>query len=322
MPDFVLAADIGGTNIRVARVSDTGRISHRFEAPTPAKGGSAVVDAVLDLLRKIPQSDARAVGVDVPGLAYSNGDVWAPNIRGWKRMPLRSRLREQLRLPVMVESDRNAFVVGEAWKGVARRCRDVIFVAVGTGIGAGILVDGQILRGHGELAGCIGWMAVRDEFLPHYAKMGCLESHAAGLGIAAAASRRLKRRVAAHDVTVLAVQGDKRAQEVLRQAGCYLGLALANLVSTLNPEMIVLGGGVAEAGELMFNAARQTMRRWAQPIAVKETRLVCSHLGDAASLLGVAKLAFDAVQAPSGSKSVRGCATNHTGVTPFRLMDR
>lgn len=293
MPDFVLAADIGGTNIRVARVSATGHISHRFDAATPAEGGAAVVDALLALLNKIPHKGARALGVDVPGLAYRNGDVWAPNIPRWKRMPLGKRLSEQLGIPVIVESDRNAFVVGEAWKGVARGCRDVVFVAVGTGIGAGILVDGHLVRGHGELAGCLGWMAVCDEFLPHYAHMGCLESHAAGIGIAAEASRRLKRKVAARDVALLASQGDECAQKVLHQAGCYLGLALANLVSTLNPEIIVLGGGVAEAGEPMLTAARQTMVRWAQPIAVKQTRLLCSSLGGAASLLGVAKLAFD-----------------------------
>jgi glucokinase len=293
MPDFVLAVDIGASNIRAAKVSDTGRISHHFEAATPRKGGTAVVDAVLELLKKIPRKDVRALGVDVPGLAYSNGDCWAPNIQGWKRMCLGKRLREQLQLPAIVESDRNAFVVGEAWKGAARGCRDVIFVAIGTGIGAGILVNGHLLRGHNELAGCVGWMAVRDEFLPHYAKMGCLESHAAGVGIGLAASRRLERKMAAQDVTLLAVQGDKCAREILEEAGYYLGLCLANLVSILNPEIIVLGGGVAAAGELVLCSARKAMMRWAQPIAVRQTRLVCSSLGGAASLLGVAKLAFD-----------------------------
>jgi glucokinase len=293
MPDFVLAADIGGTNIRVARVSRNGQISHRFEAPTPVGGGIAVLHVLLTLLDKIPLNGVRALGVDVPGLAYRNGDVWAPNIKGWKRMPLGKKLRERLGIPVVVESDRNAFVVGEAWKGGARNCRDVVFVAVGTGIGAGILMDGRLVRGHGELAGCVGWMAVCNEFLPQYARMGCLESRAAGIGIAAEASRRFRRKLTARDVALLATQGDKRAQKILHEAGCYLGLALANIVSMLNPEVIVLGGGVVEAGEFMLTAARETMLRWAQPIAVKETRLLCSQLGGAASLLGVAKLAFD-----------------------------
>ncbi|HEX4020832.1 MAG TPA: ROK family protein [Acidobacteriaceae bacterium] len=293
MPDFVIAADIGGTKIRVAKVSETGQMSHRSETATPPGGGTAVIGAVLTLLQRIPRQNVRALGVDIPGLAYKNGDVWAPNIPGWKRMPLGRRLREQLQLPVIVESDRNAFVVGEAWKGAARDCRDVIFLAVGTGIGAGILVDGHLLRGHRELAGCVGWMSVRDKFLPQYAKVGCLESHAAGIGIGVTASRGRKRKLTAQDVTQLAIQGDKRAQQVLHQAGCYLGLALANLVSILNPEIIVVGGGVAEAGELILKPARQTMKRWAQPIAVRQTRIVHSRLKGAASLLGVAKLAFE-----------------------------
>lgn len=293
MSEFVLAADIGGTNIRVARVSHAGRISHRLETPTPAEGGVAVVDALLALLDRIPRKGAIALGVDVPGLAYRNGDVWAPNIPRWERMPLGRKLREQLDLPVMVDSDRNAFVVGEAWKGSARRCRDVVFVAVGTGVGAGILIDGRLVRGHGELSGCVGWMAVSDKFLPQYARTGCLESHAAGIGIAAVASRRFRRKITAREVAILAADGDKLAQKLLGEAGFYLGLGLANLVSTLNPEVIVLGGGIAEAGEYMLTSAREAMMRWAQPIAVKQARLVCSRLGSTASLLGIAKLAFD-----------------------------
>lgn len=293
MHDFVLAADIGGTNIRVAKVNASGRISHHFETATPAQGGTAVIEALLMLLDKIPSDGARALGVDVPGLAYPNGDVWAPNIRGWKRMPLGRRLRKRLRISVIVESDRNAFVVGEAWKGAARNCRDVVFVAVGTGVGAGILVDGHLVRGHDELAGCVGWMAVRDEFLPGYAKVGCLESHAAGTGIGAEAERRFKRKITAREVALLAKRGDELAQKLMHEAGCYLGLGLANLVSILNPEVIVLGGGVAEARGAILAAARKTMMRWAQPIAVKKTRLVLSQLGGSASLLGVAKLAFD-----------------------------
>jgi glucokinase len=136
-------------------------------------------------------------------------------------------------------------------------------------------------------------MAVSDKFRPRYARTGCLESYAAGVGIAAMASRRFKRKVTAREVAIMAARGDELAQKLLGEAGYYLGLGLANLVSTLNPEVIVLGGGVVDAGEFMLTTAREAMMRWAQPIAVKQTRLVCSRLGATASLLGVAKLAFD-----------------------------
>ena len=297
MPDYVLAADIGGTKIAAACIARSGRISHRCEAPTPAEGGGAVVDLVVRLLRQLPQEKACSVALDVPGLAWPDGSVWAPNIRGWKRMPLGRILRKQFHLPVLVESDRNAFVVGETWKGAARNCSDVVFLMVGTGIGAGILVGGQLVRGHAELAGAVGWMAVRDRFLPEYSLVGCLEARAAGPGIAAAASRRLKRKITASDCAELARRGNASARAVLQEAGEFLGLALANLVSTLNPEMIVIGGGVADAGEFLLRPARETMARWAQPLAVKQVRLVRSRLGTRAGLLGAAKMAFDSFQA-------------------------
>ncbi len=293
MFDCILAADIGGTKIAAARVSRSGKISCRCEALTPAEGGRAVVDVAARLLRQLPQQKARAVAVDVPGLAWPDGRVWAPNIRGWKCWPLGQTLRTQFNLPVLVESDRNAFVVGESWRGAARGCSDVVFLIVGTGIGAGVLSDSRLVRGHGELAGAIGWLAVRDAFLPQYALTGCLEAHAAGPAIAAAAGRRLHRKLTAREVTTLARRGDKVAREILRDAGRYLGLALANLVSTLNPEMIVIGGGVAEAGDLLIGSARQEMKRWAQPVAARQVRIVRGTLKANAGLLGAAKLAWD-----------------------------
>ena len=136
-------------------------------------------------------------------------------------------------------------------------------------------------------------MALRDQFLPEYQEKGCLEAHAAGPGIGRAASRRLKRETTVRDLVRMAKRGDSVAQEILQEAGHYLGLGLANLVSILNPEVIVIGGGVAAAGDLILSAARQTMRRWAQPLALKQVRIVRSRLGARAALLGVAKLAFE-----------------------------
>ncbi len=258
----------------------------------------AVVKAVADLFHRLPAEGASALSVDVPGLAYPSGLVWAPNIPGWDRMPLGKILRRRFNLPVLVESDRNAFVTGEAWQGCAKRCRDVIFIAIGTGIGAGIISGGRLLRGSHELSGCLGWMAVRDRFLPIYKTVGCLEAHVAGPGIARAAQRVFHRDAKAREVVKLARQGEPRAKKVLAQAGHYLGLALANLVDILNPEIIVIGGGVASAGRLLLAPAERTMRRWAQPLAVQQVRITRSRLGGRAGLLGAAKLCFDHFHEP------------------------
>ena len=292
-PRAVWAVDLGGTKIAAARVSRSGKLSDYAQVRTPSAGGRKVVEAVVELLERMPAKDVGAIGVDVPGLAWPDGRVWAPNIPGWKRMPLGPALRQHFRLPVLVESDRNAFVVGEAWQGSARDCRDVVFLAVGTGIGAGILAGGRLLRGHGELAGSVGWMALRDRFLPDYKKVGCFEYHASGTGIGLAGSREFNRPLLADELTAMARKGDRKARAVLERAGHDMGLGLSNLVDVLNPKVIVIGGGVAAAGNLILDAARRTMKQWGQPLAVRQVRVVRSRLGARAGLLGAAKLAFD-----------------------------
>ncbi|MGH9535328.1 MAG: ROK family protein [Terriglobales bacterium] len=287
----VLAADLGGTKIAVARVSPSGRLSGYATAPTPV-GAAAVVARLAAMLAALQaRGGAERAAVAVPGLAYANGDVWAPNLPGWRRMPLGRRLQRRLLLPVRVESDRNAFIAGEVWRGAARGATDAILVAVGTGIGAGIWSGGRLLRGHAELAGAIGWMALRPEYRPAYRGCGGLEFHAAGPGLARAATAQFGAPLAATDLARRARAGDLAARRLLRQAGEELGRALANLVSILNPEIIVLSGGVATAGPWLFAPARRELRRWAQPLAARQVRLVRSRLGPHAALLGVARLA-------------------------------
>ena len=300
---IALALDLGGTKLAAARVSDTGVVTRRHETATPPEGGRAVVDAICGLIKKLSPKNARALGVCIPGLVYPDGSVWAPNIKGWTRMQLRNWLAREFQLPVSIESDRDAFVTGEAWRGAARGCRDVVFLAIGTGIGAGIISGGHLVRGCGGVAGALGWMAVESRvprgFEPSYREVGCLESHLAGPGIARAASKAFGEPTSTRELLARARKGDSRAIEVLARAGYYLGLVMANLVSTLNPERIIVGGGMAAAGNLLLGPARTTMRQWAQPIAVRQVKIVRSRLGLDASLLGTARLALDHAEAES-----------------------
>ena len=302
MKPFALVADLGGTKIAAARVDGSGRITHQLRASTPGAGGMEVVEALAELLGRLAARGNQAgapggIGVGVPGLADADGVVWAPNLPGWERMPLSKLLGRRFRLPVVVESDRNAFVTGEAWLGAANGCRDVVFVAIGTGVGAGIISGGRLIRGFGELAGCLGWMTVCDRYLPQYRAVGCLEAHVAGPGIARAARRVFGGSLDAREVVKRARAGDSRARRIIAQAGQVLGLGFANLVDILNPQMIVIGGGVAGAGELLLGPARETMKRWAQPLAVKQDRVCRSQLGAQAGLLGAARLCFDRLRA-------------------------
>jgi glucokinase len=146
-------------------------------------------------------------------------------------------------------------------------------------------------------------MAVETDFLPRFQEVGCLESRIAGPGIAAHASRVLKTAITTRELIQLARQGNSTAKKLIAQAGETLGLGLANLVSILNPEMIVIGGGVAAAGNLLLSPAKKTMRQWAQPLAAKQVRIVRSRLGERAALLGMARMAFDnASESPRGQQ--------------------
>jgi glucokinase len=136
-------------------------------------------------------------------------------------------------------------------------------------------------------------MAVRERYRPAYKAIGCLESHVAGPGIARAAQRVFQRPIEARQVVKQARQGDAQARKIIAQAGHDLGLALANLVDILNPQMIVIGGGVAGARNLLAGPARETLKLWAQPLAAKQVRISCSRLGARAGMLGAAKLCFD-----------------------------
>lgn len=304
-PRYAWCADLGGTKIAAARVSFDGMVSDRAEVPTPRQGGTAVVDALSALLQQLPAEGVCAIGVDVPGMARPDGTVWAPNLPGWTKMPLRNHLARRFRLPVVVESDRNAFVVGEAWKGAAQGSQDAVYLIVGTGIGAGILSGGRLLRGHQELAGAVGWMATREVYQPEFAGVGCLESFLAGPGLAREASQRLGRPVDTRELVRLGRAGDPLARQLWEEAGCRLGIALANLTDILNPEVIVVGGGVSRAGSLLLAPARCALRQWGQPLAARHVRVVGSRLGADAGLLGVARLAFDSHSTSAAAGAAR-----------------
>jgi glucokinase len=151
MPRPIVAMDIGGTKIAAGVVDRRGTIRRRVEEPVDGS-----VDQIVRIIESL-EASPEATGIAVPGLVRRDGTVWAPNLPGWEDVPLARLLKRRLRVPVLVESDRNAVVLGEAWRGAARGKRDVVALIVGTGIGAGILSGGHIVRGAHELSGCAGW---------------------------------------------------------------------------------------------------------------------------------------------------------------------
>lgn len=307
---YVFAVDLGGTKCGVATVDRNGRIVSRHTVPVDLRSPSGPVLQIAQLAEdlagsKKPKEVFVAAAVAVPGLVRANGTVWAPNLPGWERMPLAKRLKQALGIPVVVESDRNAAMLGESWRGAARGKSDAIVLMIGTGIGAGILSGGRIIRGAHELSGCAGWLTVTREHMPETSRAGELESLVAGPAIARAAQRRLDQgqpssllqsdpsKITAHDVAAAARKGDRLALEVFDRAGRLLGFGVANLVSLFDPEVIVLGGGMAAVADLYLESLKRAMFERAQPLAAKKVKIAVSKFGDTVNLLGCARLGWE-----------------------------
>ena len=293
-------------------MDSSGRLQSALRIPTPATGVRRDLAALFDAAHSvvgaagIPWKSVRAVGVGVPGaFDPKTRTVWAPNLPGWKRVPLASLLARGLRKPVFVEGDRNVQALAEAWL-VHPRARNLIFLTVGTGIGAGIIVDGHVTPGSRGVAGAAGWMGIEREWRPLYARIGCLEALGAGPAVARLARDAARKNphtalrtllssgepLTAEQVVVAARRGDRIARRVLEEIGTNLGRGVAGMISLLNPEVVVLGGGLAGAGRFILDPLRATARKWGQPLATRQVRIVRSALGEDAGILGAARYAF------------------------------
>jgi len=324
VPIYCGAVDVGGTKIASALFTREGDISAGEKVAIDKAGGDAAAAQVRDEIAKLDEAARRdggrlaAVGICVPGIAYSaSGRVWAPNIPGWDQYPLLDKIRGHVpkgrvpTVPIVLESDRSAYVAGEAWRGAASGARDAVFLAVGTGIGAGIISGGQILHGHEDIAGAVGWFGLDPDFKPEYAAMGSFEAEASGNSLARKARERLEQgspsamldlaggdiaAVTAETVAEAARARDPLALEVVADAVTYLAMGVANIVSLLNPEVVVLGGGLFQAADVFLEPVRREFTRWAQPLAARSVRIEPSKLGEDAGLYGCGRLAWVALE--------------------------
>jgi glucokinase len=312
VPQYVLAVDLGGTKCSAAVIDRAGRVVSKRRVEVDVGSPSAPISQIVQLAKYLagdrhPKSAFAAVGIAVPGMVRASGTVWAPNLPGWQRMPLKSRVRRLLAIPVVVESDRNAAVLGECWRGAARGKSDAIVLIIGTGIGAGILSGGRIVRGAHELSGCAGWLVVSGQEGADSSLVGELESMAAGPAIVRAAEKALRRgaksalaklssaKMSTLEVANAARRGDRLAAKLFDDSGRVLGFAVANLVSLFDPEMVIIGGGMAGAADLFLQPLKKAMMEHAQPLAARQVKIAVTRLGDSANLLGCARLAWESV---------------------------
>ncbi len=310
----VIGLDLGATKLAGAVFDADGNLVERTHALLERRQGDQVGKLIVEQVATLREKaaargwDVKAMAAAVPGIAHAQtGTVWAPNIGGWEDYPLREVLRHAAgkSCPVVVESDRAASIVGEVARGRAQGCRHAIFLAVGTGIGAGILVDGAILRGAHDVAGAIGWMGLDRPYRPHYVQCGGFESHASGAGIARTAQEMLHAEpehrgplretppesITAHEVFAAFAAGDRLAAKVIANAVECWGMAVANLISLFDPEILVLGGGVFGPAAGLLDRIRVEARQWAQPFSFPKVKICISALGAEACLFGTGELA-------------------------------
>jgi glucokinase len=304
---LIFAADLGGTHLRAATVDRKGRIHSRFKQNTPqGDDANAIVDAVVRTVHECGSTHISAVSLVVPGtVKVEEGTVVkAPNLPCLDGFRLAAALSSRLDLPAIVENDANAAAVGEMWQGAAVGCKTIICLTLGTGVGGGIILDGKLWRGVDGAAAEIGHMCV-DPFggvACTCGSRGCLEVFASATAIVRMtreASPRYpdsalqgKEDRTAEMIFEAGKAGDDLALEIFRRMGVYLGIGLANLINILNPEMIVIGGGVVNAWDLFEKHMHQQVEERAFPLLAARVKIVRAKCGDDAGLLGAARLAF------------------------------
>jgi glucokinase len=279
----VLAVDLGGTKTAIALIDESGNICKKQKLP-------AVSDfrATVEQILARDRSSIVAVGIIVPGVyEASTGNAWAPNLWDEGFYPLRSALKEEITVPLAIGSDRTGSVLAEQWRGAARGLQDVLFAAIGTGIGIGILSRGKPLEGAHGVAGAAGWMVVGGPWKGEYLACGGWETEAAGPAVA----RRCGMQ-SAESVVAAARAGNPGALNALNETSDYLALGIAGLIAMFDPEMVVFGGGLMQASDLMLDRIRSQALRWTQPIAARHVRIEKSALEEDAGLLGAARLAW------------------------------
>jgi glucokinase len=317
---YAVGIDLGGTFVKAGLVAEDGGISHATQMATDANaGGPAVARQIAAIARRIfDASGTRVVGIGLgsPGLINAETGVvdFSPNFEGWTHVPLAQYVRAELgdlaHLPVFLENDVNAMALGELTYGAGRGTRNMVAMTLGTGVGGGVVVDGNVYHGATNTAGEIGHMTVvPDGRRCGCGNDGCLEALVGTAGLLA----RTREAIASGRSSALAPyrddltprriadaanDGDELARGIFAETGRYIGIVLASLANLLNPEMAVIGGGIAAAGEdLLFRHIRGEVRRRAMDIPANAMRVVPAALGNDAGIVGSAAVALRAAGA-------------------------
>jgi glucokinase len=315
---WAVGLDMGGTNIRTAAVSTKGHVLLIEHGPSLAsRKAGAVAENIAEQLTHLLHTarerrfgSPRAIGVAVPGPlnVYSGTVMQAPHVAAWHGYPLRRKLEALIGRKVVVENDANAWALGEYWRGAARGRRDVVLLTLGTGVGGGLIVGGRLVHGRSGMAGELGHITVNPDGPPcDCGSHGCLESYASASGLRGLVEQRLglrpgeplpaqivdsEKNFSVRGLTAQARRGDQLALDAFGTAGKYLGIAIASFLNAFNPELVVIGGGVAGALPYMRKTMTAQVRERAFTAIASQAKIVRAALGPQGGVVGAAYAAL------------------------------
>ncbi len=314
MKKYRIGVDIGGTNIKIALVDFEGKIIYSNTTPTRAEMGfeagvANIKQAIKDLMQETKESakTIEAIGFGLPGqIDYKLGMVKnLPNIPGWINIPLGKLIEDEFQIPTKLDNDVRCAALGELNFGAGKGCENLICITIGTGIGSGIVLNGKLVRGASNAAGEIGHIKMTLDKGPlcGCGDHGCFEAYASGPSIVSMAKefisggKSAKYKEMATDgiitpyiVAQAALQGDPVSLQIFKQMGEIIGIGLSSVVNLLNPEKIIIGGGVADAGEILLGPIRKTIEDRAMPIQKEAVKVVPAQLANAAGVIGASLL--------------------------------
>lgn len=328
---WLVGSDIGGTTIKMAFINQNGEIIYKWEIPTNIneKGKNIpkeMAKSIDQTLSELGQEKQKLIGIGVgaPGpVNLGNGSIDVAVNLGWNNFPLKDLLEMGTSLPVIVDNDANAAAIGEMWKGAGQGSKDLLCITLGTGVGGGIISNGQIVHGINGAGGEIGHITslVEDGAPCNCGKTGCIETIASATGIVRLAIEELSftetpsrlrdfynehQILSSELVFEVANEGDELANRVIGKVTLYLGLALAHLANGLNPEKIIIGGGVSKAGDALLVPLKEQFARFAFPRVLQGVELANATLGNDAGIMG-------------GAWLVKKRLLNRNGNTPLYL---
>lgn len=299
---YSVGVDIGGTKIAIAIVNEYGDIIEKNIIQTDhSKTPEQMISIICGEIRKVVSEsgvhleEIKGIGVGAPGpLDSQKGQIMCPpNLKSWINIPVVQLMKQELALPVLLENDANVAALAEKWIGAALGSNNFAYMTVSTDIGAGIIVDGNLLRGIKGNAGDIGHTVVDPSFGQcSCGQYGCLESIASGTAIAKHGTKIIGRELSTKEVFELYSEGNEKIVDLIERIFRVLGVACVSMINTFDPEKIVIGGGVSNVGDVLFNAVQSYVGKYALNPVGRQTKVVPAKLGQSAGVIGAAALCF------------------------------